>query len=94
MTDVRIIIWPVLLLSYAAPFAAVMRLLLGKCSGAENLGALFAIFVGASSLAGDAKYLWRKKLIHGWVRTEAAFCAAVRVEIVLLFASSELLGKR
>jgi hypothetical protein len=94
MNATRIVIWPVLLISYAAVFAAAVHAILGNWSGAASLGMFFAVFVGAPSLAGYAGYLWRKKLIHGWVKTEAALCAAVPVAILLLLAAVALLGKR
>jgi len=84
MTTVRLIIWPVLLMSYAALFAAAIHTLLGNWSGVASLGMFF-------SLTGYAAYLWRKKLLHGWGRTEAALCAAIPVVVVLLFALVALL---
>lgn len=86
MTTVRLIIWPVLLMSYAALFAAAIHTLLGNWSGVASLGMFFVIFIGVPSLTGYAAYLWRKKLLHGWGRTEAALCAAIPVVVVLLFA--------
>jgi len=94
MTRERIFIWPVLLVSYAALFAAAMHALFGNWSGAASLGLFFAIFVGAPSLGGYAGYLWRKKLIQGWVKAEAALCAAIPIVVVLPIASVALVGKR
>lgn len=93
MTPIRLIIWPILLMSYATLLAAAMHTLLGNWSGAASLGMFFVIFVGAPFLASYAGYLWRKKLMHGWVRAEAALCAAIPVLVFLLFASVTLFGR-
>jgi len=94
MNATRIVIWPILLVSYVTLCVAMIHALLGNWSGAASLGMFFVAFVGAPSLAGYAGYLWRKKLIRGWVKTEAALCAAVPLAIVLLLAAAALIGKR
>ena len=85
--------WPVLAASYGALLAALAHALLGNWSGAASVGMFFAIFVGAPSLTGYAGYLWRKRLLLGWVKVEAALCAAFPVAPVLLVAGVLLTGQ-
>ena len=58
----RAFMWPILAASYAALIAALLHTLFGNWSGAALLGILFAVVIGAPSLAGYAGYLWRKPI--------------------------------
>jgi hypothetical protein len=78
--------WPILAASYASLLASLLQTAFGTWSGAVSLGMLFAIVVGAPSLAGYAGYLWRKNLLVGLVRWEAALSAAFPVMVLLLGA--------
>jgi len=85
--------WPILAVSYGALFAALLHTAFGNWSGAASLGMLFAIVVGAPSLAGYAGYLSRRNLLVGFVRWEAALSAAFPV-LLLLLGTVAVLGHR
>ena len=85
--------WPILAASYAALLVALIHTLFGNWSGAASLGVIFAVVIGAPSLAGYAGYLWRKNLLIGFARWEAALSAAFPV-LVLLLASVAIVGRR
>ncbi len=89
----RAFMWPILAVSYAALLAALLHTLFGNWSGAASLGILFAIVIGAPILAGYAGYLWRKNLLVGFVRWEAALSAAFPL-LVLLLAAVAIVGRR
>jgi hypothetical protein len=93
MLITRAFMWPILAASYSALLAAFFHMLFGSWSGAASLGMLLAIVIGAPSLAGYAGYLWRKKLLVGFVRWEAALSAAFPA-LVLLLATVAIVGRR
>ena len=93
MLFTRIFMWPILAASYGALLAALLHTAFGNWSGAASLGMLFAVVVGAPSLAGYAGYLWRKNLLVGFVRWEAALSAAFPV-LVLLLGAVAIVGRR
>lgn len=80
----RLLIWPILVISYAAIALATAHIFFGGWSAFATLGLLFAIVIGAPSLAGYAGYLWRKNLLRGLVRYEAAICIFMPVALLLL----------
>jgi len=92
-TFTRMIMWPILLVSYGSVFAAAVHTVLRNWSGAASLGMLFAVFIGSPSSVGYATYLWRKNLIRGLVRVEAAFCFMLPVCILLLLAVAFKFGR-
>ena len=89
----RIVVWPVVLASYAALSAALIHWLTDTWSGAASLGIGFAIFLGAPSSAGYAGYLWWKYPMQGFIKLEAAVCAALPVSVVLLWALVTYVGR-
>lgn len=80
----RLLIWPILVISYAAIAVAAAHVFFGGWSAFATLGLLFAIVIGAPSLAGYAGYLWRKNLLRGLVRYEAAICVFMPIALLLL----------
>jgi hypothetical protein len=93
MLFTRALMWPILATSYGALLAALLHTLFGSWSGAASLGMIFAVVIGAPSLAGYAGYLWCKNLLVGFVRWEAALSAAFPV-MVLLLATAAIVGRR
>ena len=93
MLFTRAFMWPILVVSYAALFAGLLHTAFGNWSGAASLGMLFAIVIGAPSLAGYAGYLWRKNLLVGFVRWEAGLSAVFPV-LVLLLGAVAIIGRR
>lgn len=80
----RLLIWPTLLISYAAVAAATAHVFFGSWSTFATFGLFFAIFIGAPSLVGYAGYLWRKNLLYGFARFEAAVCVLMPFLLLLL----------
>jgi hypothetical protein len=93
MLFTRIFMWPILVASYGALLAVLLHSAFGNWSGAASLGMLFAVVVGAPILAGYAGYLWRKNLLIGFARWEAALSAAFPV-LVLLLGAVTVAGRR
>lgn len=93
MLVTRAFMWPIMLASYGALLAAMLHTMFGSWSGAASFGMLFAIVIGAPTLAGYAGYLWRKNLLVGSVRWEAALSAAFPV-LLLLLATFAIVGRR
>lgn len=89
----RFVVWPVVLGSYAALSAALLHWLTDTWSGAALLGVGFAIFLGAPSSAGYAVHLWWKYPMQGFIKLEAAVCAALPVSIVLLWGLVAYAGR-
>lgn len=80
----RLFVWPLLAVGYGSLFAALFHWLTDSWSGAASLGMLFSIAIVAPSVVGYAGYLWRKDLLQGTRRWEAAVCAAFPVATLLL----------
>jgi hypothetical protein len=84
MNSNRFLIWPTLLISYAAMMAALAHIFLRNWSAFATFGLLFAILIGAPTLAGYAGYLWCRNLLQGFARVEAAACVLMPVFLIVL----------
>ena len=93
MLTTRLFVWPILAASYRALIAATIHTLVGNWSGAASLGMLFAVFVGTPTLVGYAGYLWRKNVLVGLARIEAALCVMLPIAILLLIILAFKLGR-
>lgn len=80
----RVVVWPVIALSYGSVAMALLHSVGGNWSGAASLGLFFSVLIGVPTLAGYAGHLWRKNLLHGLARYEALVCAAFPVVLLLL----------
>ena len=89
----RLIVWPVVIASYAAVLASLAHWMTDTWSGAASFGVGFAVFLGAPSAAGYAGHLWWKYPLRGSIKVEALLCAALPVSIVVLWAAVTLVGR-
>jgi hypothetical protein len=80
------LLWLLIAASYGAVITASIQTLLGNWSGLASLGMAFAIVVGTPTLVGNGVYLWRKNLLHGFVRIEGVLCGMLPIAVVLLLA--------
>jgi hypothetical protein len=76
MMGERILVYPIAIACYLGLFAAWVHVARGTWSNTVSLLLLFAVGMGVPTLAGYAGYLWRKNRLTGFVRWEAAVCAA------------------
>lgn len=79
----RVVIWPLIGLSYASVITAIIHWVTDTWSGLATLAALFTVALGVPTLFGNAGYLWRKGL-HRKFRWETALCAALPCAVLLL----------
>jgi len=89
----RSFIWSVVFSSYGALACVAWSWITGAPIGAAGLGLYIAIFVGTPCLVGHAGYLWRKNLLHGATRFEAAICIVFPISVLGLGAVALLLGR-
>lgn len=88
----RVVIWPLIGLSYASVLAATVDWISNTWSGVATLAVLFTVLLGVPTLFGNAGYLWRKGL-HKTFRWETALCAALPCVVLLLALAVIALGR-
>lgn len=93
MSIQRSFIWLVAFTSYGALACVAWGWITGAPIGVAGIGLYMAIFVGAPCLVGHAGYLWRKNLLLGTNRFEAAICFAFPVAVLSLGAVGLLFGR-
>ena len=90
----RVVIWPVIVASYASVFAAAAHWLTDTWSGLASLGIWFAVLVGVPGLIGYAGSLWWRNRIYGIGRVEAYFCFSLPVVLLALAGLVVAAGRR
>lgn len=93
MSFSRLLIWLLAFASYGAFAYVAWSWFTGTPIGALGIGFYFAIFLGTPCLVGHAGHLWRKNLLLGATRFEAAICIAFPISVLCLGAAALLFGR-
>ncbi|MDP9918958.1 hypothetical protein J2W24_004627 [Variovorax boronicumulans] len=93
MSIQRSFIWLVAFASYGTLAYVTWGWFTGTPIGVTGIGFYFAIFFGAPCLVGHAGHLWRKNLLLGTTRFEAAICAIFPIAVLSFGAIAMLVNR-